>query len=287
MSDWLNALNFVGEEKLRDYAFALASILCLGSVLVVFISLDLAEYDPAHPHAMHELVVNVTAPDHLAPGRYFAWIGFLTGVFLVYRTVVSLTDWLGPERMTSTRKGLDALSRLVYDGSFLYVASGVRDKVFYPSERIPYGVFLALVTLFSAAYAVAFRLLQDKSIAVTRARLSSSPVLWFTVILPSACIVVLTVVYHMMTAWRVSAAFFSVYVSVVAFVFGFHAISIGYVDHLHHWYWALLCAHACVFNTDASIVAQAAFVAIYIHGVAMFGPTSIYADAKEYHNVGV
>eukprot|EP00434_Breviolum_minutum_P007770 symbB.v1.2.006856.t1/scaffold408.1/size210514/14 len=50
--------------------------------------------------------------------------------------------------------------------------------------------------------------------------------------------------------------------------------------HVHHWYWAFLASHYPIFDCLLSSLSQAgysaAFMGIYVHGVACFGLEAIY-----------
>lgn len=268
-----------------DFAMLGLTILLLGAANIVFISLDLAEYDASHVHVVHELVANVTAPDNLAPLRYFTWIGFVVSVFLAFRTAVALS-WIRDKGM-SLSFGLDAVFRLVYDASFLYVAASIKDKIFFP-EHLPQGVFLALILGFTLVYTVVFEVWRDRDIKFTYERITKSPLTAFAVTV-CAGIVVLVLVNLLLTAWRVSVFFFTVYTTVVFFVIGAHAVAwlvctahgSAYV-HLHHYYVALLCAHACIFGSNSSMVVQAGFVGVYLHGISVFGPETIFGEKSQH-----
>lgn len=285
---WAEQLTF---KKARESVWArlpyLAPVLGFAAPLLVFIGLDLDGYDPARSHHLPE-ITNQTMPDALSPARYVGWVAFLTALFLAYQAA-HLWGLGVPSRLTPASGG-EALTRLLYDGSLLFVVAGVRDKLYWAEERVPDGVFVGLVALYSLAFSVAFRISEEGKrgegkIEVKCATLTPGKLLF--VVLPALGVVLTAVVYHLMTAWRVSPAFFYLYLTVVLLVVVGHAAfwvtdhlwaSFGGRFHLHHWYWGLLCAHACVFNTDASLVCQAAFVAVYAHGVSVFGPTSIFED---------
>lgn len=291
-SKWLHVLLTNGPNEASpppetatffDFAMLGLTILLLGAANVVFVSLDLAVYDASNVHVVHELVANVTAPDHLAPLRYFTWIGFLVSVFLTFRASIAM-GWIKDKGMDLSL-GLDAVFRLVYDGSFLYVASAVKDKIFDP-EHLPQGVFLALVVGFAALYTVAFEIWRDRNIKFTYNRVTKSPLTAFAIAV-CALIVVLVVVNLLLTAWRVSVFFFTVYTTVLLFVVSAHVVAwlvchthgTAYM-HIHHYYLALLGAHACIFGTNSSVVIQAGFVAVYLHGLSVFGPESIFGVSR-------
>ena len=50
--------------------------------------------------------------------------------------------------------------------------------------------------------------------------------------------------------------------------------------HLHHWYWPVPLAHMCVFHTDVSMLAQAIFLAVHIHGVVCFGVEPLFYETE-------
>lgn len=267
-------------QRFVRYLPALISVLALGSILVTFVALDLSTYDASRPHAFSHADA---AADRLDPGRLFAWLGLLAAVFVAYRCIYAVfPDALVTVAQDKTRGEMtgpqtwEAGLRILYDGSFLYVAAGLKEKIYATKERIPDGVFLALVVAFSFAYAAAFRISDKRRIEITASRYS--PWMWIMVVFPAVAVVVLVVTYHLMTAARVSWDFFVLYTVVVGFVLGFTLLLWvwGVIKHVHHFWWALLCAHLCVFNTDAGVVAQSGFVGVYLHGISVFGPASIF-----------
>lgn len=261
------------DESIWKYFWYAVFIVLFAFPLLFFMGWDFIEYDPAHTHHMLELN-NHTIPDHLSPARYIGWISYLVFVFGTYQIVIGKHNRIS---------GGDSISRLLYDGSLLYVVAGIRDKVYWTEERIPDGVFIGLITLYSMAFAVCFWMSKHigHTVVIKLSAMTWSMFVW--VFVPSAGVIITTVVYHLMTAWRVSPDFFYVYLTVVIVWIVAHSIAAwryGNSLHLHHWYWALYASHACIFNTDASMMCQAAFIAIYLHGVSVYGSTSIFEPEK-------
>lgn len=52
--------------------------------------------------------------------------------------------------------------------------------------------------------------------------------------------------------------------------------------HLHHWYWPLPLAHMCTFVSDVSLLSQAMFIGMFIHGVACFGSEELFYDTAHH-----
>jgi hypothetical protein len=259
-------------------------ILVVSLPLVVVTSIDLSAYDASKRHDMSMELTNHTTPDAASFGRFFAWMTFLSVMFGAYYWFYYIFQTederpLNIQLHYKTYNAGEAMSRLLYDGAILYVVAGIRDKIWYPHQNIPLGVFLALVAGFSFTYAFIFHNLPaSENITVTAKRVQKNPEIIPLIFLPAAAVISLAMTYHLMTAWRVSPEFFGLYVGVIALFLLYHvALYVAYDDrfHLHHWYVGLFAAHACIFNTDVSIVCQAAFIGIYVHGIAVFGPDSI------------
>lgn len=269
--------NVQQDSWVRYIPYTLA-IIALSVPLLVLISIDLSSYDANRRHDTMDLT-NHTTPDAASYGRFFTWIVFLCTAFAsftVYREMAEVDHY---------RNDAEALSRLLYDGSILYFIAGVRDKIWYAHERIPPGVFLSLIFGFAVVYTFAFAKITPNTktdhIVVTMKRIMRSPSILFLIFIPALIVICVVVVYHLMTAWRVSASFFGVYIGIVATFVVYHAgLAMVYGErfHFHHWYIALFCTHACLFNTDTSIVCQAAFLAIYLHGICVFGPDPVVED---------
>lgn len=268
------------QDELRDgwtrYVKYTLFIILLSVPLLTLVSIDLSAYDASRKHDMTMELTNHTMPDAASFGRYFTWILFLITAFALYTVY---REYISESRMITShdRNGAEALSRLVYDGTLLYLVAGIKDKIWYAHQSIPPGVFLALIFGFSILYTVFFENLRER-VTMTSDRIERSPSVLILVIFPALGVLSTVITYHLMTAWRVSPEFFGLYLGIVLLFIAYHIglwLAYGKRFHLHHWYTGLFCAHACLFNTDASIVCQAAFMAVYIHGMCVFGPDPV------------
>lgn len=244
----------------------LLTILSATPVLIACIEDFVTQHEVPYPdHGAH--------PDNYAALRYLAWLAVISAVFGLYQ----LTD---DAALRTHQEKAEALSRLLYDGSFLYAAAGIREKIFEPERPLLMGSFLVWYAYFALLYTVGFLVVNSVvHVTLTPEHMYKR---WWAVI-PAGAVVLLALSNQLYAAWRVSETFFTAYVSVASIVVLAHfLVPLLYSRvrvHLHHWYWALLCAHACIFNTPASQVSQAMFFAVYMHGVCVFGADEVFEDA--------
>lgn len=257
------------------YAFYTLATLVMSAPIVALAAVDLAAYDAALPHVLPELN-NHTMPDAASFGLLGAWLAFVGACMLALQWVFDGHDETGrPE----------AYVRAAYDSAVLYALGGVRDKLWHPPAPFPPASFLGLVVGFLLAYSTAFGALEMPKAKEDRTALAPGKlggayrVLFF--IVPAALVIAVVAVYHLMTAWRVSPAFFGLYLGVaLLWIVGHVALAcVARQYELHHWYLGLFGAHASLFNTWPGLVCQAAFLALYIHGMGVYGPTPVFAHA--------
>lgn len=171
-------------------------------------------------------------------------------------------------------------------------------------------VFFVMLLVYAAVYTTMFELGRGMRITLTRQSVASCE--WYKVLplLTSLTLVLLMLSGLFETAWRVHGAlFFWFYLGVALCVTLAHVVLITldlsacsfsssstvYDDddesnrstknnnndddsavHLHHWYWPLPLAHAACFDTELAAVSQALFLAVHLHGVALFGCYPIF-----------
>jgi len=198
--------------------------------------------------------------DPLTPAYFFAFVGALAVAF-------ALLTPLSPKR---GRRQND-VARLFYDAAFLFLASNVRLKV----DRSP-GLYVGCFCAYLVVYTGAFEICKRRNVVIVP-NINCSSALALLAALVALCPLAANFLF---AAWRVSVDFFVVYASVFfsAFAIGVFMIWSAPSFHLHHRLTSLLAAHACVFATDVSIVSQAMFLAVYVHGMSVFGAEKAFAS---------
>lgn len=191
------------------------------------------------------------------------FIGFASVLFLCFIPLATLRQ--------GARNSLDDTLRLLYHSAFLYVAAGIRPKL-ETNAPLYVGCFVGFYVLYTAAFATA-----NTRLHIT---LEKDNVSWAAVFAVAFCAPTLVLLFSnlMFRAHAVSPAFFVLYVViffvVLLILMGLMLQSTKY--HLHHWFLSLACAHACVFTNDVCLVAQALFLASYVHGMGLFGQERMF-----------
>ncbi|CAE8649832.1 unnamed protein product, partial [Polarella glacialis] len=151
-------------------------------------------------------------------------------------------------------------------------------------------LFLLLLTYFTVFYSILFEMVRHINLHISSSLARNLPGLCIVV---SALLVIAGVlVVHLRLAFAQGNEFGMVYVGWVTFaLLGHTAIQAMPVEwlasdaklaaqgarlHVHHWYWSFLAAHFAIFGSPLSMLAQAAFLGIYIHGAACFGAEAIF-----------
>ena len=205
----------------------------------------------------------VTDVDVPSIAYFLGWISITTIVFIVTRHALSN----GPVVFND-------LSRFVYQSSFLYAAAEIRPKIdTYPYILIP--TFFAYLVAFS----IVFKRFKNLEIRLVP-ELNRNTVVAVCIVGAYACVFVSDLFY---SAWRVSVDFFIVYVVLFLTGVAAYAFIVSFVSpqwHAHHWFLALMFAHACVFVTPSVTLAQAMFLAVHVHGMAVFGPDPLFEQKK-------
>lgn len=232
------------------------------SPAIVAVALELSQYDPNDN--LHE---RIWTHDALSVPRYVFWLIVLISLYAI------LTMLFGKKTRADHANDI---ARLIYDGSVLY-ATGFAEREGFdmPFIGIPYfGLVIGYVLVYSSVFVFA----EKEVVEVTNRRaLELWPYLSLMVI-PIAFVLA----YMCMLAFRISPAYFSLYVFLIVVTPVAHVVVYSLLGcklfHVHHWYWAILCAHACHFDTNASRVCRAAFIAVYVHGVSAFGAQNVYEN---------
>lgn len=178
--------------------------------------------------------------------------------------------------------------RLVYLGMTMAAVGGI-------STRIQEGVvnretqlpFIPLMLVYLFMYTCLFELVKDRDVSLSPSLFENKigmAIVFVALVLTAAVLVAL-----FLSAWSVSSEFFAMYAGVAATATLAHVLMFlpcvpGVVErswlHLHHSYWSYPMAHACVFHTDVSMLAQAVLLVVHLHGVCCFGVEPIFYDTE-------
>ena len=185
----------------------------------------------------------------------------------------------------------DDLLRMLYYGIVMASLGGVAGRIDNQNNR-PY--FPVVVAYYCIVFAAMFELVRDYNIqlSTTTATVNvaanvTKSVVSGIVVVSGVAICMLVIASHVYSAFRVpNREFLTLYANLVIGCLVVHAIlflPMGIRStasiHVHHWYWSLPLAHMCIFNTDVSMISQAMFLGIHIHGVSCFGIEQIFYDS--------
>eukprot|EP00933_Yihiella_yeosuensis_P006629 TRINITY_DN11135_c0_g1_i4.p1 TRINITY_DN11135_c0_g1~~TRINITY_DN11135_c0_g1_i4.p1 ORF type:complete len:332 (-),score=30.46 TRINITY_DN11135_c0_g1_i4:113-1066(-) len=194
-------------------------------------------------------------------------------------------------RMGYLQVSLAVLGRL--QGRFSHAESSF---MFHLAPRVE---FLTLLTYFNVFYTLLFEMVRFINMHLSSDLLSNLKGLGIVTI--ASIVIVGVLKAHLLLAFAQSHDFGIAYVAWVAFVVFGHVIvqmipstlldrndandlsQSGQVTHLHvhHWYWSFIAAHFAIFDSRLSCLTQAAFLGIYIHGVACFGLEPIFEPSND------
>lgn len=214
------------------------------------------------------------------------WLGTLIVTYIVYR---ALGRRLGIKLHDKTlAKHKDDLLRLVYFGMTMAAVGGIAVRLEENVVNSETGLtFIPLTLAYAVFYTVIFELVKERDITLSYGLFENKVGMIVVLLGFSTCILVLVCLF--MTAWQVSTSFFTMYAGVFAvgllahfvmFIPVFPGIPGRSYLHLHHWYWSAMMSHMCVFHTDVSMLAQAIFLAVHIHGVDCFGVEPLFYDTE-------
>jgi len=214
------------------------------------------------------------------------WLGFLIVVYFFYRIFgrrigIKLHD-------KTLAKHKDDLLRLVYFGMTMAAVGGIATRIEEGVVNHETGLtFIPLTLAYCVFFTFIFELVKERDITLSIGLFENKIGLFVVFLAFCTCLMVLAALF--LTAWQVSPSFFAMYVGVsvvglISHLVMFCPIIPGVAGrsylHLHHWYWSVPLAHMCVFHTDVSMLAQAIFLAVHIHGVGCFGVEPLFYDTE-------
>lgn len=280
-------------QTLRLAVFFICYFVFLGPLLVALAReyadfLHSLESEPVqHPSLLLPIMSNGGPAFLIASSE---WLLVLLAIYLAFRV---LGPKLGIKLHDKTlAKHKDDLLRLLYFGMAMATMGGISARIEEGVVNTQTGLsFIPLVVCYSVFYTFIFELLKDKNITISIGLFDPSvPKLTIIVLLTSVLTCLLVLVCLFLTAYQVGQGFFAMYCGVTAVGFVLHAFMFlvscfpgidgrSFV-HLHHWYWSVPLAHMCVFHTDVSMLSQAIFLAVHVHGVDCFGVEPLFYDTE-------
>jgi len=185
-------------------------------------------------------------------------------------------------------KHKDDIVRLVYFQMAVCAVGGISIRIEEGVVNTETGLtFIPLVLVYIFFYTFIFELVKDRDITLSVGLLYNG--LNIFVVAIGVTTMVLVSVSLFLTARAVGEDFFVMYVGVTAVVFVLHVLLFLPVVpgvpsrswlHVHHWYFPVPLMHMCLFHTDVSMLAQAIFLAVHIHGVDCFGIEPLFYDSE-------
>jgi hypothetical protein len=214
------------------------------------------------------------------------WLGTLLVVYLLYRLLGRRVGIKLHEKTLAKHK--DDILRLVYFGMTMAAVGGIATRIEEGVVNTETGLrFIPLTLAYCVFFTFIFELVKERDITLSVGLFENK--IGLIVVFMAFCTCILVLVCLFLTAWQVSSGFFAMYCGVsavgsLAHLAMFCPVVPGVPGrsylHLHHWYWSVPLAHMCVFHTDVSMIAQAIFLAVHIHGVDCFGVEPLFYDTE-------
>jgi len=214
------------------------------------------------------------------------WLGTLLLLYVAYRVIGRKVGIKLHEKTIAKHK--DDILRLVYYGMTMAAVSGIASRIEEGVVNSETGLsFIPLTIAYCVFFTFIFELVKERDITLSIGLFENKIGLLVVFLAFCTCLLVLTALF--LTAWQVSTSFFAMYTGVFLVGFFSHLAMFCPVVpglpgrsylHLHHWYWSVPLAHMCVFHTDVSMLAQAIFLAVHIHGVDCFGVEPLFYDTE-------
>eukprot|EP00667_Euglena_gracilis_P013245 EG_transcript_13654 len=215
------------------------------------------------------------------------WLGLLFGL---YASLRSIGQWL-PLKMhrKSPAAHKNDVTQLAYMGMALAVTAGLAARMTSVETDETIGLpFSHLTVFYTLFYTLLFEVLRPINMTLSSDMVGNVPAL----LTFAACMIVLLGIFagHLRHALSQPPAFRNAYLAWIVVGAAFHAgillrPSIAGVPgraylHLHHWYWPLPFAHMAIFRSELSMLSQAMFLGIFIHGAACFGCEPLFYDGE-------
>uniref|UniRef100_A0A7S1HXF0 Uncharacterized protein n=1 Tax=Eutreptiella gymnastica TaxID=73025 RepID=A0A7S1HXF0_9EUGL len=267
-------LNPTQTGRLLWVSFAVLYFMYLSPVFVAFFVELSSEFKAVKPLA------SVTGLH--VPMAY--WLATIVALYILLRLLGKFV----PIKMhkKSLAKHKEDILQMLYFGTAQAVISGAAARVASGQVNYMTGLsFLPLLSVFTLYYTLLFEVVRDCKFTLSSDLVSNLPALITFIV--SFAVIVGVVISHLLQAWAQPSDFrepyfwwsgITVFIHAVLFLPGFPGIRDRSYLHLHHWYWPLPLAHFAVFPTDISLIAQALFTGIHIHGIACFGAETLFYD---------
>ena len=214
------------------------------------------------------------------------WLGMLVVVYFVYRLLGRRVGIKLHDKTLAKHK--DDILRLVYFGMTMAAVGGIATRIEEGVVNTETGLpFIPLTLAYCVFFTFIFELVKERDITLSIGLFENK--VGMLVVFLAFCTCLLVLVALFLTAWQVSTSFFAMYLGVClvglfAHIAMFCPVIPGVAGrshlHLHHWYWSVPLAHMCVFHTDVSMLAQAIFLAVHIHGVDCFRVEPLFYDTE-------
>jgi hypothetical protein len=214
------------------------------------------------------------------------WLAVLLLVYVLYRVMGRRVGIKLHEKTLAKHK--DDLLRLVYFGMTMAAVGGIATRIEEGVVNTETGLsFIPLTLAYCVFFTFIFELVKERDITLSIGLFENKMGLFVVSLAFCTCVLVIAALF--LTAYQVSPSFFAMYTGVfivgllahiTMFCPGFPGVPGRSYLHLHHWYWSVPLAHMCVFHTDVSMLAQAIFLAVHIHGVDCFGVEPLFYDTE-------
>ena len=212
------------------------------------------------------------------PGNIALWFTLIATCYVVLRSTANYLNWRRSFKFVAS--DIQGMQELLLRAFVLYVAGNVSSRLVSSSIKIRFACF---IVYFLFAYSLTFESCPNIELGGNGS--GSINIVWsFLLVSP----IVFALIYVLLrngfaecapSRRRLCLGVFAIWtLSQMAMIY---TASPLLSVHLHHHHWAFVLALVCRSPDSASFVGQAAAVAVFIHGIAMFGREDVLAWKAE------
>ena len=195
-------------------------------------------------------------------------------LFGMYTGMALLWYWSGWRHKPKNMAGRFADIECVFLHGMTLMLFGVEQRLSDPAQR---RLFIGLILYNLGVYSLVYE--AAPNLTLTAESMDAFGLQMAAVLGVAAAVILLVLSHHALIVWHQPATFQWLYYGVLVLGLAFVGVGIAHAQmHLHHYWWGWLLAHFPVFDTKASLAAQACCIAFFLHGLSLFGCARLFND---------